>query len=241
MEVCCTGVSPDTERSGPAVLIGGGATALLWRAVLAGYPTDALPWGPVRDYFDRVGPRLGDAFRALWDGYAAVTYAAAGDEAGYRGLEERLAGADPARYPQAAPVILPLARAVWAFARGDFDAAATALEALAPDLVRIGGSNEQRDTFDDTVVAAHVRAGRYESAERLLRARLGRRPSLWLAEALAATGRRADAAEHLRRAPEGWATADPEGPERSALHRVQAAAAAEGEIPSAGEVTAKSG
>jgi len=62
-----------------------------------------------------------------------------------------------------------------------------------------------------------------------------------LAEALAATGRRADAAEYLRRAAQGWATADPDGPEQAALHRVQAAAAAEGEIPSAGEVTAKSG
>ena len=95
MAVYRTGVSPETERSGPAVLIGGGAAALLWRAVLSGHSADALPWGPVRDYFDRVGSRFGGAFRALWDSYAAVTYAAAGDEVGYHTLQEQLA-ASPA-------------------------------------------------------------------------------------------------------------------------------------------------
>ncbi len=44
-----------------------------------------------------------------------------------------------------------------------------------------------------------------------------------LAEALAAAGARDEAAEHLRRAAQGWATADTDGPEQSALRRLQEA------------------
>lgn len=217
------GVSPDQERAGTILLIGGGGAALLWRALLAGHSVEAPLWTAVRDYFGRMSPRFGGPYRPLWDSFAAVVYAATGDEVGHRALRERLAAADASRYPQAASVVLPLAGALWAFARGDFAGAAAALEALAPAIVRIGGSNEQRDTFDDTVVAALVRAGRHEQAERLLRERLARRESaqdsLWLAEVLAETGRPAEAAPLLERAAEGWATADSDGPERSALRR----------------------
>jgi Tfp pilus assembly protein PilF len=222
-----TGVSPDAERAGPVGLVGTGAAALLWRAYLAGHPLEALPWGPVRAYMDRAGPRLGVFFRPLWDSFVALAYAATGDATGLSALEARLAAADPVAYPQAVPIVLPLAGAVWALAHGEATAAANALAPLAPALVRLGGSNEQRDTFDDTVVAALVHAGQHGAAEAHLRARLRRRPaaqdSLWLGQVLAATGRHQEAAEHARRAAAGWATADPEGPEQCALRHLQAA------------------
>ena len=225
------GIDPQTPRAGSPLLIGGGAVALLWRAQLAGHPPGALPWAPVHAYMTRTGRRVGGALplRGLWDGYEAVAHAAAGDAAGHAALLARVAAADPAAYP-AAPVVAGLARGLWAFARGDATRAAALLAPLAPDLVRLGGSNEQRDTFDDTVVAALLRAGRAAEAEARLRTRLTRRPaaqdSLWLAEVLAATERRTEAREYLERARAGWAAADVGGPERAALAGLASALAA---------------
>jgi len=43
--------------------------------------------------------------------------------------------------------------------------------------VRIGGSNAQREVFEETLVVAYLRAGQVDQAASLLRKRLGRRPS----------------------------------------------------------------
>ena len=55
------------------------------------------------------------------------------------------------------------------------------------DLVRIGGSNAQREVFEDTLLQAYLRAGRFAEAEVLLRKRVGRRHSardfFWLGSA----------------------------------------------------------
>jgi hypothetical protein len=47
---------------------------------------------------------------------------------------------------------------------------------LADQIVRIGGSNAQREVFEDTLLEAYLHAGRYAQAEALLCLRLGRRP-----------------------------------------------------------------
>jgi hypothetical protein len=77
-----------------------------------------------------------------------------------------------------------------AFARGDYAAAARAIEPFADDIVRVGGSHAQQDVFEETLVAAWIRAGEPEKAARALRQRLARRPSpraaRWLARATAA-------------------------------------------------------
>jgi hypothetical protein len=58
-------------------------------------------------------------------------------------------------------------------------------------VVRVGGSNAQREVFEDTLLQAYLRAGHHTQAESLLRQRLARRPSardtLWLQQAQSAT------------------------------------------------------
>jgi hypothetical protein len=77
-----------------------------------------------------------------------------------------------------------------AFVRGEYAEAARTLEPFAEDIVRVGGSHAQQDVFDETLVAAWIRAGEPDKAARALERRLERRPSpraeRWLARATAA-------------------------------------------------------
>ncbi len=74
-----------------------------------------------------------------------------------------------------------------AFARGDYALAADELGAALPELARIGGSHAQREVFEDTFIAAALRAGLTDKAQARLAERLARRPSArdrrWLAQA----------------------------------------------------------
>jgi hypothetical protein len=68
------------------------------------------------------------------------------------------------------------------------------LEPVVDQVVRIGGSNAQREVFEDTLLQAYLRAGCYAQAESLLHKRLARRPSardtLWLQQAQTSLQRR---------------------------------------------------
>jgi tetratricopeptide (TPR) repeat protein len=228
------GVSPIKERFGPPTLTEGGAVSLLWRAMLAGYPSAALPWGPARDYAARNTAQAGH-MRALWDAYEAAAYAGARDRDGLDALLSRLRAADSGTYPAAQPVVAPLAQGLWAYAAGDWASAAGLLKSIAHAMVRLGGSNEQRDTFEDTYAAALVRAGRLDSAEACLRERLARRPSaqdsFWLGQVLAATERPDEAAACLAAAEGGWRDADHDFPGRASLQQLREA------LPRSGEQT----
>src|SRR5437879_6093319 len=94
----------------------------------------------------------------------------------------------------AGAVVPALVEALAAFARGDYENAVQRLEPVADQVVRVGGSNAQREVFEDTLLQAYLRAGRYAQAESLLCKRLARRPSsrdmLWLQQAQAAPQRR---------------------------------------------------
>jgi len=89
-----------------------------------------------------------------------------------------------ARLPQGA-VIPALCAGAAAFAQGDYGAAADKLAAALPELARLGGSHAQREVFEDTYIAACLRAGRHDKAVERLVERLARRPSTrdrdWLA------------------------------------------------------------
>ncbi len=76
-------------------------------------------------------------------------------------------------------MLLPLATGIGAFAQGRPDIAAGTLAALVAteDLVRIGGSNAQREIFEDTLIAAYLAVGDHSAARGLLDERLARRAS----------------------------------------------------------------
>jgi hypothetical protein len=74
------------------------------------------------------------------------------------------------RYPSG-PVVLAVSHAFAAFARGDFPAAIDALEPIAAELERIGGSRAQLDLVEFTLLRAYVRAARPNDARRMLSGR----------------------------------------------------------------------
>jgi hypothetical protein len=59
------------------------------------------------------------------------------------------------------------------FAEERFKVAAGLLEPPLRSLVRIGGTNAQREVFHETLLHAHLRAGEREEAQQMLEARLG--------------------------------------------------------------------
>lgn len=161
----CTGV--------PVITIAD-AASLLWRCDLYGveHPGGAADelaaW--VANAFARVGITFADE-------HAALAYAGAGDGESLDRLASDLRKREAAGKQQAGPVALAIVDAIAAFAREEYGAAVDRLTPLVPQLVRIGGSNAQREVFEDTLLEACLRAGRYDEAERWLRVRLDRRPS----------------------------------------------------------------
>ena len=73
---------------------------------------------------------------------------------------------------------------------GDYRRAIERIEPLRPRIVELGGSRAQRDVFHDTLLEATFRAGDMERAERLLAARVARRPDrFWKTRAAAGAAR----------------------------------------------------
>ncbi|HEY8745548.1 MAG TPA: hypothetical protein VIU62_20865, partial [Chloroflexota bacterium] len=91
---------------------------------------------------------------------------------------------------------------------------------LAPimgEIVRIGGSNAQREVFEETLLEAMLRCGRYDEAEALLRRRLGRRESgrdqFWLGRVHTGRGEAALARASREAGVRLWPNADADAPE----------------------------
>src|SRR6266513_2226832 len=161
------------------------AASFLWRWKIYGEmpPLDDA-WGEVIAHAARNFPRAGIPFA---DVHAALAEAASSDDASLATriaqLGELLEGG---RLPQGA-IVPALCAGAAAFARGDYDGATESLGIALPELARIGGSHAQREVFEDTYIAACLRAGRDDKAAERLSARLERRPSArdsgWLAKA----------------------------------------------------------
>jgi tetratricopeptide (TPR) repeat protein len=164
------------------------AASLLWRYQLYGCTPRSLPWAEVCDLASRVTARPGMAFA---DAHAVLAYAGMGDEAAMTRLVDGLSDLVAQGHPVAEDVMLPLARGVWSFGRREYERAIQLLEPISEQIVRIGGSNAQREVYEETLLQAYLRAGRAEPAEVLLRKRLNRRPSArdarWLAQVRAST------------------------------------------------------
>ena len=161
------------------------AASFLWRWKIYGEmpPLDDA-WGEVIAHAARNFPRAGIPFA---DVHAALAEAASSDDASLATriaqLGELLEGG---RLPRGA-IVPALCAGAAAFARGDHDGATESLGIALPELARIGGSHAQREVFEDTYIAACLRAGRDDKAAERLSARLERRPSVrdsgWLAKA----------------------------------------------------------
>jgi hypothetical protein len=139
--------------------------SFLWRWELAGYPRDADAWRLMHDFTTGAFPHAGVAFS---DMHLALTEAVAGND---RALEARTRQIDElarnCRYPSG-PLVPAVSQAFVAFERRDFSAAIDALEPIAGELERIGGSRAQLDLVEFTLLKAYLAAGRPDDARRML-------------------------------------------------------------------------
>jgi tetratricopeptide (TPR) repeat protein len=144
------------------------AVSFLWRWELAGHPRDAAAWRMMHNFANRAFPRAGVAFSDI---HISLAQAVAGDDAG---LEARTRQIDElarrGRYPSG-PVAPAVSRGFAAFEQRDFSVAIEALEPIAGELERIGGSRAQLDLVEFTLLKAYLGAGRPDEARRMLSVR----------------------------------------------------------------------
>ena len=159
--------SPDVH-SGPARGKVNDAVSFLWRWELAGHERDAEAWRIMHDFATGAFPRAGSAFS---DMHIALAQAVAGNDAA---LEARARQMDElaaeGRYPSG-PCVPAVLQGFAAFERRDFAAAIAALEPIAAELERIGGSRAQLDLVEFTLLKAYLGADRPDDARRMLSVR----------------------------------------------------------------------
>jgi tetratricopeptide (TPR) repeat protein len=159
--------SPDVHSGPPRGKLND-AVSFLWRWELAGHPRDAEAWRMMHDFANSAFPRAGAAFS---DMHIALAQAVAGNDAA---LEARARQMDElarqGRYPSG-PFVPAVSHAFAAFERRDFCAAIDALEPIADELERIGGSHAQLDLVTFTLVKAYLNVGRLDDARQLLSVR----------------------------------------------------------------------
>jgi hypothetical protein len=167
----------------PANVLTDGAS-LLWRLSLDGEPVAPSDWIELSRFAAERFPGTAPHFHEL---HGPIAWAAAGEWTLYeRRLAELRDRVAKGTLPPgaAAPA---LGEGFGAFVRGDYAAAARAIEPFAEDIVRLGGSHAQQDVFEETLIAAWIGAGEPAKAARALERRLARRPSpraeRWLARA----------------------------------------------------------
>lgn len=161
------------DRPYPPLNILTDGASLLWRLSLAGQDALEPHWRDVAAYGEQHFAQAGAHFA---DVHQALTVVANSSDA----LESRLAQmeirlADGKLAPGIAAI--GLCRGVKAFAEGDYEIAVRLLEPTMSELPRIGGSHAQRELWEDTLIAACLRAGQGGKARKIIANRLERRPS----------------------------------------------------------------
>ena len=160
--------SPDVHSGPPRAKVTD-AVSFLWRWELAGHPRDAEAWRMMHHFANSAFPRAGVAFS---DMHIALAQVVAGNDAA---LAARACQMDElarkGRYPSG-PVVPAVSQAFAAFERRDFFAAIDALESIADELERIGGSRAQLDLVEFTLMKAYLGADRLEDARQMLSVRL---------------------------------------------------------------------
>jgi hypothetical protein len=159
--------SPDVHSGPPRGKLND-AVSFLWRCELAGQPRDVEAWRMVHDFANSAFPRAGAAFS---DMHIALAQAVAGNDAALALRAQQMDElARAGRYPSGA-FVPAVSRAFTAFERRDFSAVIDALEPIAGELERIGGSRAQLDLVEFTLLKAYLNADRLDDARRLLRVR----------------------------------------------------------------------
>jgi len=160
--------SPDVHSGPPRAKVTD-AVSFLWRWELAGHPRDVDGWHIMHDFANGAFPRAGVAFS---DMHIALAQSVAGNDAALDARTQQMDElARQGRYPSG-PLVPAVSRAFAAFERGDFSAAIDALEPIAAELERIGGSRAQLDLVEFTLLKAYVGADRPNDAHRMLSGRL---------------------------------------------------------------------
>jgi hypothetical protein len=159
--------SPDVHSGPPRAKVND-AVSFLWRWKLSGHPRDAEAWRMMHDFANSVLPRAGVAFS---DMHIALAQAVAGNDVALEARAQQMDElARDGRYPSGA-FVPAVSRAFTAFERRDFSAAIDALEPIAGELERVGGSRAQLDLVEFTLLKAYLNADRPDDACRLLRVR----------------------------------------------------------------------
>jgi tetratricopeptide (TPR) repeat protein len=159
--------SPDVHSGPPRAKVTD-AVSFLWRWELAGHPRDAEAWRMMHDFANSALPSAGVAFS---DMHIALAQAVAGNDAALAVRAQQMDElARAGRYPSGA-FVPAVSRAFTAFERRDFSAAIDALEPIAGELERIGGSRAQLDLVEFTLLKAYLNADRLDDARRRLSAR----------------------------------------------------------------------
>jgi Tfp pilus assembly protein PilF len=159
--------SPDVHSGPPRGKVND-VVSFLWRWELAGHPRGADAWRMMHEFANSVAPRAGAAFS---DMHIALAQVVAGEDAALEARRRQMGElARTGRYPSG-PVVPAVSHGFAAFERRDFPAAIEALEPIAGELERIGGSRAQLDVVEFTLLKAYLGAGRPDDARRMLNRR----------------------------------------------------------------------
>ena len=162
------------------------AAALLWRLRLLGVDVMSRSVRLLEGW--DLSPE-GAGYYAFNDLHAVLAMLGAGEftraEAWVARCAERALAADDARrsnHGMARETGLPLMRALLAYERGEFDAAADALYAARGGAQRFGGSHAQRDLIDQTLLSACACGTRRGIGRALINERLMSKPATPLSQ-----------------------------------------------------------
>ena len=206
------------ESLGTAIITMADAAALLWRCDVYAGAAGAKRWEAVAGFARTAFVRPGITFADL---HCALAFAATSDDGALATLVDGLrARVNEGRMP-AGEVVPVLAEAIAAYGHGDYEGCARLLEPWQDQVVRVGGSNAQREVFEDTLLEAYLRSSQWDKAEAMLHARLARRhtprDAFRAGRVAAARHLRDQAVAFLSEARDGWQDADANTGEAAAL------------------------